>query len=285
MHTVPSSLPTNRTTMVVETRAGERSHSSERRSRAISPRPPEQQSGSDNNENCGYEVSGKSAMSMNVYMWGRGEDGQIGLGDTSDQFKPMLIESLKDVKEISCGSGHTVILTTKGRVFSWGRGDDGRLGHGDQAYKYVPRPVLALRSKEIVKITCGSYHTAAVTKSGKLYTWGGGMYGKLGVGNENGSSVPVLVDKLRDQFVINVACGSRHTVALTKSSEVYVFLQARILTYSLTHFYVSIFVREYHLHRSLIPYVRKIHWKKKINNARIQYSNTNARTQVQLGRL
>ena len=48
------------------------------------------------------------------------------------------------------------------------------------------------------------------------------MYGKLGVGNENGSSVLVLVDKLRDQFVINVACGSRTTVALTnKSSEVY----------------------------------------------------------------
>ena len=221
-HLVLPQASLNRTTMtMVETRAGEGSHSSEQRFRSPSPRLPEQQSGSDNNENCEYEVSGKVSMSMNVYMWGRGEDGQIGLGDTSDQFKPMLIESLKDVKEISCGSGHTVILTSKGRVFSWGRGDDGRLGHGDQAYKYVPRPVLALRSKEVVKITCGSYHTAAVTRSGKLYTWGGGMYGKLGVGNEEGSSIPVFVSKLRDQFVINVACGSRHTVALTKSAQVY----------------------------------------------------------------
>ena len=50
---------------------------------------------------------------MNVYMWGRGEDGQIGLGDTSDQFKPMLIESLKDAERDQFGSGHTVILTTK----------------------------------------------------------------------------------------------------------------------------------------------------------------------------
>jgi hypothetical protein len=42
------------------------------------------------------------------------------------------------------------------------------------------------------------------------------MYGKLGVGNEQGSSIPVLVDKLRDKCVINVACGSRHTVALSR---------------------------------------------------------------------
>lgn len=27
--------------------------------------------------------------------------------------------------------------------------------------------------------TCGSYHTAAVTDLGELYTWGGGMYGKV----------------------------------------------------------------------------------------------------------
>ena len=65
--------------------------------RTTSPRPPEQQSGSDNNENCGYEVSGKSAMSMNVYMWGRGEDGQIGLGNERS-VQAMLIESLKGVE-------------------------------------------------------------------------------------------------------------------------------------------------------------------------------------------
>jgi hypothetical protein len=32
------------------------------------------------------------------------------------------------VRQIACGSGHTVVLTTEGEVFTWGRGDDGRLG-------------------------------------------------------------------------------------------------------------------------------------------------------------
>lgn len=38
------------------------------------------------------------------------------------------------MKQIACGSGHTVALTTEGEVYSWGRGDDGRLGHGDNGW-------------------------------------------------------------------------------------------------------------------------------------------------------
>ena len=48
-----------------------------------------------------------------MYSWGRGEDGQLGLGDTSDQYRPVPVEVLKDrgVVQICCGSGHTVVLT------------------------------------------------------------------------------------------------------------------------------------------------------------------------------
>ena len=34
---------------------------------------------------------------MEVYAWGRGEDGQLGLGDTSDQYEPRLIKPLKEM--------------------------------------------------------------------------------------------------------------------------------------------------------------------------------------------
>lgn len=48
-----------------------------------------------------------------VYSWGRGEDGQLGLGDTNDQDKPVLVEALKSkgVVQVACGSGHTVVLS------------------------------------------------------------------------------------------------------------------------------------------------------------------------------
>ena len=50
-----------------------------------------------------------------VYTWGRGEDGQLGLGDTEDQYTPILVEALtgKSVGLIACGSGHTVVLSSK----------------------------------------------------------------------------------------------------------------------------------------------------------------------------
>ena len=61
-------------------------------------------------------------------------------------------------------------------MYTWGRGDDGRLGHGDSGWKYVPRLAQALAGQVITQITCGSYHTAAVSNNGELYTWGGGEY-------------------------------------------------------------------------------------------------------------
>ena len=58
---------------------------------------------------------------LTVYSWGRGEDGQLGIGDTSDQHEPTYVDSLRGVgvKEIACGSGHTVVLTGEGEVYTW----------------------------------------------------------------------------------------------------------------------------------------------------------------------
>ena len=70
---------------------------------------------------------------MELFIWGRGEDGHSGCGETADHHLPQRIEKLNqvDISQICCGSGHTVVLSSSGEVYSWGRGDDGRLGHGD----------------------------------------------------------------------------------------------------------------------------------------------------------
>jgi len=158
-----------------------------------------------------------------VFSWGRGEDGQLGLGDTSDQDEPTYVDALRGVgvRQIACGSGHTVVLTTEGEVYTWGRGDDGRLGHGDNGWKYVPRITQSLAGQVVCQVTCGSYHTAAVTGNGDLYTWGGGMYGKLGHGNESGHSNPKRVEGLAGLVVSQIACGSRHTAVITSTGAMY----------------------------------------------------------------
>ncbi|GMH78228.1 hypothetical protein TrST_g897 [Triparma strigata] len=166
-----------------------------------------------------------SSSHLSVYSWGRGEDGQLGVGDTSDQSLPILVSTFltspSPPQTISCGSGHTVVLSTSGHIYTWGRGDDGRLGHGDNGWKYIPRLVQTLKETVVVKVTCGSYHTAAVTQEGRLFTWGGGMYGKLGHGTEAGCSRPKVVEALDGVRVREVACGSRHTCAVVEGGEVW----------------------------------------------------------------
>lgn len=83
----------------------------------------------------------------------------------------------------------------------------------------IPRLCHALSGHVVTAVTCGSYHTAAVTNSGDLYTWGGGMYGKLGHGNESGNAVPKRVSGIAN--IRNIACGSRHTVAVDSMGRLY----------------------------------------------------------------
>ena len=82
-------------------------------------------------------------------------------------------------------------LTADGRVFSWGEGDDGKLGHGTTATVETPRLIESLDGLRIRDIAAGSSHSAAVSSSGELYTWGLGEYGRLG----HGDCVTQLVPK------------------------------------------------------------------------------------------
>ena len=63
----------------------------------------------------------------------------------------------------------------------------GQLGIGRSIITQIsPRLVKhGLENKKVVKISAGNQHSAAVTKHGKLLTWGNGWYGKLGHGNSN----------------------------------------------------------------------------------------------------
>ena len=61
---------------------------------------------------------GSNIAGLAVFSWGRGEDGQLGVGDTSDLQEPTFVDALRGVgvRQIACGSGHTVVLTTDGSV-------------------------------------------------------------------------------------------------------------------------------------------------------------------------
>lgn len=45
----------------------------------------------------------------------------------------------------------------------------------------------------MIDIACGGAHSAAITSSGQLFTWGKGRYGRLGHGDSEDQLKPKLV--------------------------------------------------------------------------------------------
>lgn len=61
-----------------------------------------------------------------------------------------------------------------------------------------PKIIEALQGFEIVDIACGGAHSAAITSSGQLFTWGKGRYGRLGHGDSEDLLKPKLVNESVD---------------------------------------------------------------------------------------
>jgi RCC1 and BTB domain-containing protein len=98
---------------------------------------------------------------------------------------------------------------------------------------YAPKQIEEFTRQGIAirLLACGSYHTACVSTTGKMYVFGGGLHGKLGM--EEACPVPRLVPGFADKKVLSVACGSRHTVALVScpdlpGNQVYSFGEASV---------------------------------------------------------
>jgi hypothetical protein len=72
-----------------------------------------------------------------VFVFGRGEYGRLGLGDKSgsSRLRPTRVRSLEGVRivEATCGGTHTIVVSDDGRAWIWGRGALGRLGTGTEA--------------------------------------------------------------------------------------------------------------------------------------------------------
>ncbi|MEE6507642.1 hypothetical protein FKM82_027611 [Ascaphus truei] len=163
-----------------------------------------------------------------VYACGEATNGRLGLGISSGTVPiPRQITALSNyvVKKVAVHSGgrHAMALTVDGKMFSWGEGDDGKLGHFSRMNCDKPRLIEALKTKRIRDIACGSSHSAAITSSGELYSWGLGEYGRLGHGDNTTQLKPKMVKVLLGHRVIQVACGSRDAQTLALTDEGLVF--------------------------------------------------------------
>eukprot|EP01029_Cantina_marsupialis_P008670 TRINITY_DN2041_c0_g1_i1.p1 TRINITY_DN2041_c0_g1~~TRINITY_DN2041_c0_g1_i1.p1 ORF type:complete len:1158 (+),score=388.46 TRINITY_DN2041_c0_g1_i1:93-3566(+) len=127
-----------------------------------------------------------------LFTWGSSEDGALGQGEVTRREEPSLVtmfvqngDGLVLVKEVSCGSdftgSHTAIVSRDGQLFTCGAG--AALGLGHLQNRTVPKEVdFSHFDSRIDSVSCGGCFTVAVTKTGRLYSWGKHAGGRLGQG-------------------------------------------------------------------------------------------------------
>ena len=170
-----------------------------------------------------------------LYTYGFSGNGRLGHSssyedESSCSVSPRKVGGLegKRVVQAVAGWSHTVVLTSDGEVYTCGLGINGQLGHGDDNDEFTLKRVEALvfKGDPIVQVSAGYTHTAALTYSGKMYTFGYGYQGQLGHGTFNDELKPVLVQHLEEQHgtrVIQIAAGGHHTAARLQNGKVLTF--------------------------------------------------------------
>ncbi|XP_050229612.1 PH, RCC1 and FYVE domains-containing protein 1 isoform X2 [Mercurialis annua] len=154
-----------------------------------------------------------------VFCWGDGSKGKLGHRVNIDISYPKVVESLNGVhiKSVVCSEYQTCALTHSGELYMWGDNTNG-IALADEVRtrsQWLPYRLSGpLDGITISKVACGEWHTAIVSSSGQLFTYGDGTFGVLGHGNLQSVSQPKEVESLKGLWVQSVACGAWHTAAV-----------------------------------------------------------------------
>mmetsp|Transcript_158016 Transcript_158016/g.291390 ORF Transcript_158016/g.291390 Transcript_158016/m.291390 type:complete len:979 (-) Transcript_158016:93-3029(-) len=187
-----------------------------------------------------------------VFTWGAADLGQLGHGSTEDRevfewaydpktgstfayvTKPTVVMALFGKKifarKASCCNFSTIVLTDQGHIYSWGNNTDGQCGQGQKCpdhkliyidphmHRTAMQCIIAPRRLEASvtfrDVTCGGYHVLAVDVDDRLWTWGQGLWGKLGHGDQRSMYEPRMVDALKHHICQAVAAGETHSLCL-----------------------------------------------------------------------
>ncbi|PWA60109.1 Brevis radix-like domain-containing protein [Artemisia annua] len=190
------------------------------RTDVLLPRPLESNVVLDVNQiACGVRHAALITRQGELFTWGEEMGGRLGHGVGKDGTQPRLVESLaiSNIDFVACGEFHTCAVTSFGEMYTWGDGTHnvGLLGHGTDVSHWIPKRISGpLEGLNVASVTCGPWHTALITSTGQLFTFGDGTFGVLGHGDRENVSYPKEVESLSGLRTIAVACGVWHTAAV-----------------------------------------------------------------------
>jgi len=158
-----------------------------------------------------------------LYAWGSGNNGRLGLGDTISRSSPVQVGALTNWSKIDGGSESAIALKTDGTIWTGGGNSAGQLGQDDRTARNSPVQVGSLTTWS--KIAAGGFHNLVIKTDGTLWTWGSGTKGQLGLGTAGATfyrSSPVQVGALTTWFHVS-AGGYYSSGATTTDNKIYLW--------------------------------------------------------------
>ena len=78
-----------------------------------------------------------------------------------------------------------------------------------------------MAGQRVLAVSAGAAHSLALTADGSVWSWGFGLLGKLGHGDEQAQRQPRKVDALAGQRVVAVSAGGGHSLAVTANGDTF----------------------------------------------------------------
>jgi len=166
---------------------------------------------------CAAVVTAEGAL----WTWGRGKDKVLGHGSFRDECGPRRVEALEGISvvAVSLGTSHAAAISNAGQLFTWGYSDLSALGyHSETEFQGTPQLVPSLEN--VLQVSCGFSHTAAITARGWLYTWGHSPEGALGLGVAS-CAEPRVVSAFGDSPVVSVSCSCMFSAAVLPNGDLF----------------------------------------------------------------
>jgi X-linked retinitis pigmentosa GTPase regulator len=169
---------------------------------------------------CGCDNSTVITASNCIYVWGKNEEGQLGLGHNENIWSPQRFVLGHTVKKIAFGHDHSMALTMSNEIYIWGGNSNRQLGLGHNLDINLPRKISLYFDKiPIRKIICGFWYSMVVTDQNEVYVWGENDHNRLGSCDDEIIYFPQKLRLEDDDFKIKkIACGNLHSIAIVTST-------------------------------------------------------------------
>ena len=122
-------------------------------------------------------------------------------------------------------------MSITGLVYSFGKENfDGQLGQNDKEPRHLPALISSLKNKgeKIVSVSCGFKHVICKTNLGKLFLWGAGCDGQLGLQSFENEYSPKQL-QMEKYFnvsknsikILQIKAGFRSSIVLLENRKIY----------------------------------------------------------------